>query len=359
MNTTGQQDTARGVVLALATFILWGLTPLYFRTLHAMVPVEVLAHRIVWCALLLGAVLAARGAWPDLVRCLRSRRLLALLGASSLLWATDSLLYVWCVSSGRVLQTSLGYFVSPLFSVLLGTLFLHERLRPVQWAALALAGLGLAYFIVASGEMPWLALALAGSFALYGLVRKQAGADSVVALTVEMLIVLPAAAIFLGVALLSGTATFGQGNRTLDVLLLLSGAVTAVPLLLFGRAVRGLRLSTLGVLQYIAPGLQFLLALTVFGEPFQPAHGVAFGCVWTALLMFVIDAGLARRRASLSAGTRPHARRGHQQIIRGKAGRKSAHCSCHSSSKPISARVAGTAPPGGSTHLGRECVRCQ
>jgi chloramphenicol-sensitive protein RarD len=269
MATTPQQNTAGGLASGLATFVLWGLTPLYFRLLQAVAPVEVLAHRIVWSALLLVALLGARGAWPGLVRCLRSPRLLALLGASSLLLALSQLLYIYTISSGRVLQCSLGYFVSPLFSILLGTLFLRERLLPRQWAALALAALGLTYLVIASGEGPWLALALAATFALYSLARKQAATDSVTALTVEMLLLLPAAAAFLGAALLSGTASFGQGDVALDGLLLLSGVVTAAPLLLFGRAVRGLRLSTLGVLQYIAPGLAFVLALAVFGEPLR------------------------------------------------------------------------------------------
>lgn len=302
MDPTRQKDTAAGLACALATFTLWGgVTPLYFRALQAVVPVEVLAHRIVWCLLLLAAVLAARGAWPDLVRCLRSRRLLVLLGASSLLMAVNSLLYVYSVTSGRVLQTSLGSFVIPLFSVLLGTLFFHERLRPRQWAALPLAAFGLAYLVIASSELPWLALAMGCCFAMYGLARKQAGADSVVALTVEMLLLLPAAAIFLGLTLRAGTASFGQGNRVVDGLLLLSGVVPAAPLLLFGQAVRGLRLSTLGVLQYVSPGLQFLLAVVGFGEPFRPAHTVGFGCIWAALLLFWVDAVLTAWREPVAA----------------------------------------------------------
>jgi chloramphenicol-sensitive protein RarD len=296
MTVMHQENTAGGLAYGLAAFSLWGLTPLYFHLLHRVAPIEVLAHRIVWCALLLGVVLGARGTWPDLVRCLRSRRLLVLLGAGSLLFALDSLLYVYAVSGGCVLQCSLGYFVGPLFSVLLGTLLLRERLHVRQWAALGLAGLGLVYLVAASGEWPWLALALAAPFALYALARKLAAVDSVVALAVQMLLLLPPAVVFLGAALLSGTASLGQGNCVLDVLLVLSGLVTAAPLLLFGRAVQGLRLSTLGVLQYVAPGLQFLLAVAVLGEPLQPAQVVSFGCVWAALLWFGVEAVLAGRR---------------------------------------------------------------
>lgn len=300
MTTTPGRDTAAGLAYGLATFVWWGLDALYFRMLRAAAPVEVQAHRIVWCALVLGAVLGARGDWPQLVRLLRSARLLALFGANALLYAVGSLLCVVSVGSGRVLQGSLGFFLSPLFSILLGALFLRERLRRGQWAALAPAALGLVYLVAASGEWPWLALALAATFALYGMVRKLAAADGGVALTAEMLILLPAAGIFLGVTFLSGTASFGRGDRGLDVLLVLSGAVTAVPLLMFGKAVRGLRLSTLGLLQYVAPGLQFLLGLAVFGEPFQPAQAVGFGCLWAALLWLGVEAALARARRGSS-----------------------------------------------------------
>jgi chloramphenicol-sensitive protein RarD len=305
MSTKSQPNTAAGLAVGLSTFVLWGLTPLYFRLLRAVPAMEVMAHRIVWCAVFLGAVVTGRAAWPELMRCLGSRRLLMVLGSSSLLLVFDQLLYIYTVNSGRLLQASLGYFVSPLFSVLLGTLFLRERLRWRQWAALALAGLGPAYLIVSSGEWPWLALGLASIFALYGLIRKQAALDSVLGLAVEMVIVLPVAAVFLGVGLLSGTVSFGQGDLALDLLLLLSGVVTAAPLLLFGRAVRGLRLSTVGMLQYVAPGLQFLLALAVFGEPFEPAQAVAFGCVWAALVWLGVEAAITRRQALSPVVTLP------------------------------------------------------
>jgi chloramphenicol-sensitive protein RarD len=254
-------------------------------------------------------VLAVRGGWRDLIGCLQSGRTLAMLGLSSLLLAAGSLLYVYAVSSGQVLQSSLGYLVGPLFSVVLGALFLGDRLRGTQWVALALAVLGLGFLIVASGEPPWLALALGGSFALYILARKLIAADSLVALSVEMLMLLPAAAIFLGAGMLSGTAAFGQGNWVVEMLLVFSGVVAGVPFLLFGWAVRGLRLSTLGFLQYIAPGLQLLLAVAAFGEPLQPVEAIGFGCVWAALLWFEVE-GVLRRRACRGTSLRACVRRG-------------------------------------------------
>ena len=292
-----QRDTFSGLFWGLGAYAFWGLTPLYFRALRTVAPLEVLAHRILWSAVLLAGVLSALGRWPDLARCLRSRRLTVLLVTSSLLLAVNWLVYIYAIASGHVLQASLGYFVNPLFTVLLGTLVLRERLRWGQWAALALATAGLLHLVVALAEPPWIALALAGSFSLYGLTRKLAAVDPLIGLSAETLAVLPGAAVFLGGTMLAGTASFGQGfGGQVDGLLLLSGAVTAVPLLLFGLAVRRLRLATLGFLQYLTPSIQFLLALAVFGEAFAPAQQVSFGCIWAALLLFSVEAIVAQRR---------------------------------------------------------------
>jgi chloramphenicol-sensitive protein RarD len=333
MTTTNQHNTAGGLAYGLATFAIWGLTPLYFRAVGVVPPVELLCHRIVWSALFVGAVVCARGTWAELVRSLRTRRTLALLGASSLALAASFLLTIYSVSSGRVLQSSLGGFMMPLFTVLLGTWFLHERLRWGQWAALALSALGLVSLIIACGELPWLALALGGSQALYGFARKQAAKDSVVALSIEMLFLVPAAAVFLGVAFLCGTASFG-GNPGLDLLLLLSILVTAAPMLMFGRAVRGLQLSTLGVMQYLTPGLQFLLAVAVFGEPFQPAQALGFGCLWVALLAFAVEGIIAQRRIG---GAQPPA-------VAGSSSRNS-HCDASTRARA----------PRGSVSMGSAC----
>jgi chloramphenicol-sensitive protein RarD len=270
--------------------------PLYFRAVGAVHPAEILAHRIVWCALLLAGLLTVVGRWRDLARCLRTGRTAALLLASALLIAANWLVYIYGVWTQRILQTSLGYFVNPLFSVLLGMVFFRERLRPGQWAALTLAAAGLTHQVVAAGELPWIALAVAGSFGLYGLIRKAAPVDGLVGLTVETLLLLPAAAACLGCWIWAGTSSFGQGDATVDGLLLLSGVVTAVPLLCFGQAARGLRLSTLGFLQYLAPTVQFLLAVSLFGEPFRPEQRIAFGCTWAALAVFTAESVLARRR---------------------------------------------------------------
>ena len=292
-----QRDTLSGLFWGLGAYAFWGLTPLYFRALRTVAPLEVLAHRALWSAVLLVGVLSALGRWPDLARCLRSRRLTVLLMTSSLLLAVNWLVSIYAIASGHVLQASLGYFVNPLFTVLLGALVLRERLRWGQWAALALATAGLLYLVVALAELPWIALALAGSFSLYGLTRKLAAVDPLIGLSAETLAVLPGAAVFLGGTMLAGTASFGQGfGGQVDGLLLLSGAVTAVPLLLFGLAVRRLRLVTLGLLQYLTPSIQFLLALAVFGEAFAPAQQVSFGCIWAALLLFSVEAIVAQRR---------------------------------------------------------------
>jgi chloramphenicol-sensitive protein RarD len=276
--------------------------PFYFWAVASVPPAELLAHRIVWCALLLAGVLTALGRWRDLAGCLRTGRTTALLLVSALLIATNWLVYIYGVWTQRILQTSLGYFVNPLFSVLLGMVFFRERLRPGQWAAVTLAAAGLAHQVVAAGELPWIALVLAGSFGLYGLIRKAAPVDGLVGLTVETLMLLPAAVACLGWWAWAGTSSFGKGEATVDGLLLLSGVVTAVPLLCFGQAARGLRLSTLGFLQYLAPSVQFLLAVSLFGEPFRQQQQITFGCTWAALAVFTAESVLARRRRAVPPG---------------------------------------------------------
>jgi chloramphenicol-sensitive protein RarD len=279
----------------VAAYGLWGVIPLYFKALGDVSPLEVLAHRIVWCFVLLAAVLTAARRWPDFARSLRDRRTLALLVCSSLLVAANWLVYIHGVATHRVTQTSLGYFINPLFSVVLGMVFFRERLRPGQWAAVALAAAGVGYLLAVSGDLPWIPLALAGSFGLYGLVRKIAPVDALTGLTAETLILLPPAVGLLLCWGWGGVLTFGRGDVGHDGLLAASGVVTALPLLCFGQAARRLPLSMLGFLQYLAPSVQFVLALTVFGEPFRPEQQRSFGLVWAGLALFTVESVLAQR----------------------------------------------------------------
>jgi chloramphenicol-sensitive protein RarD len=280
----------------LAAYGLWGVIPLYFWALRSLPPVEFLAHRIVWCLLFLVVVLTLSRRWPAVFRALGTPRTRRLLTVSACLVAVNWLVYIYSVATERVLHSSLGYFINPLFNVLLGLVFFRERLRPAQWLAVALAAAGLAYLVWAAGELPWIAPALAVSFGLYGLVRKVTPVDGLTGLAVETLVLTPPAAACLLWWAAAGSSSFGHNGWHFDALLMLSGVLTALPLLCFGQAARRLRLSTLGFLQYLAPSTQFLLAVYLFGEPFRPEQQVGFGCTWVALLIFTADSLLAQRR---------------------------------------------------------------
>jgi chloramphenicol-sensitive protein RarD len=263
--------------------------PLYFRAVAAVTPLELLAHRVVWSVAFLVLLLAVLRRWGALRRALAPGRTRWLLLGSTVLIAANWILFIYGVWSGRVLQNSLGYFINPLLSVVLGVAFFRERLRPAQWLGLSLATAGLVHLVVAAGEFPWVAVALACSFALYGLLRKLAPVDALVGLSVETLFLLPASAGFLLAWGAAGRSAFLSQGWRLDALLLLSGVITAVPLLCFGQAARRLRLSTLGFLQYLAPSLQFVQAVTLFGEPFEPAQQVCFAAIWSALALVSFD----------------------------------------------------------------------
>ena len=283
-----------GLVYGLAAYGLWGLMPLYFRIVADVNPLELLAHRIVWCVVLLAALMTAFRRWPEVWACLRHPKTCGLLAASTVLIAVNWYAFIVGVSTRQVVQNSLGYFINPLFSILLGVVVLGERLRGAQWAALALASAGLAYLIVAGGELPIIALALATSFSLYGLVRKVVHVDSLVGLTVETLFLAPVAASALVLWALRGELMLGTMGVGVDLAVLGSGLVTAAPLLCFGAAARRLPLSTMGFLQYLAPSLQFLIAVFVLGEPFRDEQRVGFPLIWSALAIVTVDALVAR-----------------------------------------------------------------
>lgn len=268
---------------------------MYFMGVKEVPPIELLAHRIVWSVVLLVVVITLMRRWPDVGACLEQRRTRWMLLASTVLIATNWFVFIHGVSTGQVVQNSLGYFVNPLLNILLGVLLFHERLRVAQWCALGLASLGLGYLVLALGEVPWIALFLASSFAAYGVLRKIAPVDALIGLTVETMLLLPVASIFLVLWAWHGSMAFLTLGPGVDALILASGAVTCAPLLLFGAAARRLPLSTLGFLQYLAPTMQFLLAVLHLGEPFLPAQQVSFGLIWSALALVIVDGLLARR----------------------------------------------------------------
>lgn len=296
MNDQTDRDRAlAGLGFGLAAYTIWGLLPAFLKLLVAVPPVEILAHRIVWSVLLLGAVVTMVRGWPRAMAVLRAPRLLGVLVLTALLIGGNWLLYIWAVNSAHVIETSLGYFINPLLNVALGVLVLGERLGRAQLASVALAGAGVLYLGLAQGGVPWISLGLAISFSLYGLVRKMAPVDPLTGLFAETLLLAPAALVLLLTLGAQGRGSFGADGAT-DLLLLASAALTAGPLLMFAAAGKRLRYATIGLLQYIAPTMQFLLAVLLFREPLSPAHLVAFPLIWTGLAIFALDA-LAKSRA--------------------------------------------------------------
>lgn len=290
-------DSRLGIAAGLAAYGLWGVMPLYFAALEGVPSTEILGQRVVWCGLLLAVVLTVSGRWPDLVRVCRSGRALRTFFATAVLLSINWLVYIHGVASRQTVETSLGYFINPLLNVALGYAFFRERLRPLQYAALGLAVVGVLNLIVAAGHFPWIALTIATSFALYGVIRKTAPADAVIGLSIETFVLIVPAVVFVTYLWANGRLHFGTVDRTTDALLLASGVVTAVPLIFFGVAARNLRLSTLGFLQYIAPSAQFLLATTVLGETMAPEKWLSFGCIWVALAVYSVDTCRGMRRA--------------------------------------------------------------
>jgi chloramphenicol-sensitive protein RarD len=288
-DSEGSARRRAGLAPALAAYLSWGVFPLYFKALRRVPPLEILAHRVVWSTVFLAILVLARGRAAEWRDAFRSARRLGVYALSTALVTCNWLLYIWGVASGRVLEASLGYFIGPIVNVLLAVLFLGERLRPRQIAAVALAAAGVVVLVARAGTVPWLALGLAVSFSSYSLVRKKGAIDPLVGLLVETSLLSPFAAVLIVGRAVAGTGHLGA--RPLETwLLLAAGVLTALPLIWFARGVRELRLSTMGLLQYISPTLQFLLAVLLFGERFTSAHAAAFGCIWAALALYTIDA---------------------------------------------------------------------
>jgi chloramphenicol-sensitive protein RarD len=288
--------TNKGIIDSLLAYTLWGVFPIYFKFLHSVPADQIVAHRIVWSFLLLMAVIGVRRELREYRAIVTGRNFLIYLGAGLLLAANWGI-YVWGVTSGRVVEASLGYFINPLVSVLLGVIFLHETLRPLQWVPVGLAAAGVIYLAVSLGQLPWLSLALAFTFGFYGLIKKMAPLGSLQGLSLEtMSIFLPAAG-YLIYTQVNGTGVFGHTTLLVNLLLLLSGVITVIPLLLFASGARSVPLTTLGLLQYIAPTLQFLSGVLLFGEPFTHQRLIGFGLVWLALIVFSLENLNARRLA--------------------------------------------------------------
>lgn len=283
------KPTGKGFLAALGAFAIWGLFPLYFHPLRQISPVQVVAHRVVWSCLFVLAWIAVRGEMPVLRATLLNRGVVGRLIVSATLISINWLIYVWGVTHGHVLETSLGYFIGPLVNVLLGVGLLSEKLSPAQWLAVALAVIGVSYLTVITGSPPWIALTLAFSFASYGLIRKVVKVESLPGLATEALLLAPFATGYLLWCGAAGIGALGHAPAAVDALLIGSGPVTAIALFLFAYGTRLLPYSTIGVLQYITPTLQFICGVFVLHEPFEKTRAVGFTIIWVALLIYAAE----------------------------------------------------------------------
>lgn len=296
------EDVRRGYLYGFFCYFLWGLLPVYFKLLSDIAPFELVAQRVVWSMVFLLGFLLVRREMPVLLSSLGSRSHMRVLTISAVLIGANWLVYVWAVAHAHILAASLGYFLNPLVSVALGVIFLKERLRSMQMAAIVLALAGVTILAFSALNTLWISLVLAFSFGFYGLVRKVAPVEALPGLTVETLVLLPLAGGYLIWLTVNGQVDFGE-RLSSTLLLPLAGIITSVPLLLFARAARLLPLATLGLLQYVAPSMQFLIGLLVYHEPFSAAKLFSFMLIWAALAIFTADAlrDLRRREADRRA----------------------------------------------------------
>ncbi|MFJ3048494.1 EamA family transporter RarD [Herbaspirillum chlorophenolicum] len=274
------------MLYAISSFLLWGLFPLYFKMLKEIPSFDIVIHRLFWSFIFLTGVLVWRRQWAWLKQAAQQPRVLLGFLFSALLLSGNWTLYVWAVNAGRIVDTSLGYFMSPLVSVLLGYLILKERMRPLQWLAVVLALGAVLWLTIANGSLPWIGLIIAATFGLYGLLRKTAQLGALEGLSLETLMLLPLVLAILGIDTWRGSNSFLNASLGAQALLVLSGPVTAVPLLLFARAARRIPLSLLGLLQYISPTIQLLTGVLIYDEPFAGDRAIGFSVIWLALAVY-------------------------------------------------------------------------
>jgi chloramphenicol-sensitive protein RarD len=288
-NRTLSTETTRGVGYAVAAFLIWGISPIYWKALQSVPAIEIILHRIVWSFFLLVPLIIIMRRWRDFIAAIRNLRTLRILLFTAIIVGGNWLLYIWAINNDHLLQASLGYYINPLVNVVLGMVFLKERLRTAQILAVVLATAGVLYITIYFGEFPWIALALAFSFGFYGLIRKVAPVGALVGLTVETLLLSIPALVYLYYLDYQGLGSIFRVSLKLDLMLMGCSVVTALPLLFFTLGARRLYLSTLGLLQYIAPSCMFVLAVFFFGEPLVRAQVVTFILIWIALAIYSTD----------------------------------------------------------------------
>lgn len=291
-----EKKTLQGAYFATAAFLFWGVAPVYFKWIDQVSPLEIVSHRVIWSVLLLAIIISVTRSW-DTLR-INRRQLLTLVVTACLL-SINWLLFVYAVLNDKIVETSLGYFINPLVSVMLGMIFLQERLRPLQWLAVSIAASGIAYQLLFFDRVPIIALSLAFSFGFYGLVRKNLALPSVTGLMLETLIVCPLAILYIGWLTVRGNLQFASVDLTTDLLLMASGFVTSFPLLCFAAAITRLSLTAAGMFQYIAPSISLVIAVWWYGEPFGIDRMVTFACIWLALLIFSMETLYHHRRLSM------------------------------------------------------------
>lgn len=289
----------KGNLAAISAYVLWGFMPVYWKALQSVPATQILSHRMVWSFIFLTGLILLRKDWGRFKIAISSGTTLLVYGLATILLAINWLVYIWGVNAGYIVETSLGYFINPLVSVLLGVILLREKLRPMQWLPIGIAALGVLYLTLTYGALPWIALVLASTFGVYGLIKKTAPLGSLHGLTLETALLFLPAGVFLLFAESQGRGALGHQGLLTNALLLLTGITTALPLLLFAMAARRIHLSTLGILQYIAPTCQFLLGVIVYNESFTQDRLVGFSIIWAALIMYSLEGVLVKRRSEL------------------------------------------------------------
>jgi chloramphenicol-sensitive protein RarD len=290
-----EENMNKGILYGIGAYLLWGVFPIYWKFLHVVPALQVISHRIGWSFLVLMIYILATRQWMEFRAAAFNGKTIAIYAVAGVLLSINWLVYVWGVNAGFIVETSLGYFINPLLSVLMGVIFLRERLRPTQWLPVVVAAIGVIYLTFVYGRLPWIALSLALSFGLYGLIKKLAPLGSLYGLTLETGMIFPAALIFLLFAQSTGDGAFLHAGMQVDLFLIGTGIVTTIPLLMFASAAKRIPLSMVGILQYIAPTIQFLLGVFLYKEPFDRAHFIGFGIVWVALVIFWVENYLANR----------------------------------------------------------------
>jgi len=289
-----------GILFALGAYLTWGIFPVYWKFLHGIPPLQLLSHRIIWSFLFLAVFLLSTGQFRSFLSSIKQRRVMVLYPIAAVLIGINWLTYIWAVNAGYIIETSLGYFINPLLNVLLGVIVLHERLRRLQWLPVVLAGIGVIYLTFVYGRFPWIALTLAISFGIYGLVKKVAPLGSLFGLTLETgILFLPALGMLI-YAEITRNGAFLHGGTGPDLLMVGAGLVTTIPLLMFASAAQRIPLSLLGIIQYVAPTMQFLLGVLVYHEPFEQEQLIGFCFVWCALAVFWVEGAWAHRRNRLA-----------------------------------------------------------